>query len=105
VRRRWKVDTTLLTPLVVIWVVGGFVANLAIVGLYHNHDRHGHDEGMAWVHSPIRWTLPIWLCPFVLVLALVLLSGIPIAARWIWEHRPLRRVWESIEDMREHYKR
>ena len=105
-KREWEVNWSFFEGLAVAWAVFGFVVNFFVCLCWRDHNRHGVDEGIAWVHSPVHWTLPIWIAPFAVVACVLAVYGTALGLRELWRHPPVRRVTKPVvTDLREDHRR
>jgi hypothetical protein len=98
VRRGWEIRTGFFKGVAAAWGVIGFVAVFAVGEIFRTHDRHGHDTGAAWGHSPLHWVLPIYLAPVVAVAAVALAYLSAVGMRELWRHPPVRRITKPVLD-------
>lgn len=101
-RTRWRVNDDWLKAVLVGWYGGGLVALFTFVFACRDHDRQGNDTGVAWVHSPLHWFLPVYLLSIALPVAAIFAGP---CWHWVRHNPPVRRVRESVPDMRAVHKK
>jgi hypothetical protein len=99
-RRRWRYrwGTEWIKALGALYIAAGLVA--AVVLCFVDADRRGGIRDSA--------RLPLfaaWLGPYVLIALGWALVGLAKGFAWVVRHPPIERVVESVEDLREHYRR
>jgi hypothetical protein len=83
-RRGWEINTGFFKGVAAAWGGIGFLAVFAVALIFRTHDRHGHDTGAAWVHSPLHWVLPIYLAPLAIAAAGLAVYGSAVGMRELW---------------------
>jgi len=96
-RWRWQWDDETCLAICIVWAGAGVVA--ALILLSFDQDKHGEVNSSA-----VPWLFGIWLGPFALAAAVLAIYGIAQGIRWAIRNPPVKRVSESADDLREHYR-